>query len=235
MGKRQYDVATAKSLMEFAFPGYAEHELKPYEIREDGVYVTEALREECPPGTIFDWTPADEMHWPGAPRLNPDTAPFLPIPFDAAQLAAAMIDGAGQCIANAVGYHLGSLPDSEALDSLPARKRWIREALAEAYELAASAQSLIGAFDHQAEVRARDMSEKYVDAKSAANQREGVFEVGITEEERRARRERATTYVLPLKMAADEARDACLRDWQRWRTAMVRQLLDSQPQKLGKV
>ena len=105
LNQNQYDLATAEALMKFAYPGYGEQDLSPYEIKEDGVYVTETFRDISPSGTVFDWTPADEMEWPGSP--NPNTAPFLPIPFQAAQLAAAMIDGAGYQIQGAVGHRIG--------------------------------------------------------------------------------------------------------------------------------
>ena len=114
MGQRLYDSATAEALMKFAYPEYGVHELKPYEIKENGVYITSAFRDLCPPGTVFNWTPADEMGWPGSP--NPDTAPFLPIPFDAAQLAAAMIDGAGRSIAYSMEHRLGYPLDDDALN-----------------------------------------------------------------------------------------------------------------------
>lgn len=229
MSKRQYDAATAKSLMEFAYPEYGEHDIKPYEIRADGVYVTEAFREVCPPapGTFFDWAPADEVQGPRQP--NPKTAPFLPIPFDAAQLAAAMIDGPGQSIEKAMGHRLGSLLDTEALNRLAAREPWIRDALAEAYELADAAQSVVGAFNHQAKARAQATAAQYDDTNGAAYQREGVFDDGITEDERRIRRERAATFLLPMKTAAYDARDNWLGEWQRWRTAMTRQLLAPAP------
>lgn len=224
MGQRLYDSATAEALMKFAYPEYGEHDLKPYEIKENGVYLIDAFRDVCPPGTVYNWTPADEMGWLGSP--NPDTAPFLPIPFNAAQLAAAMIDGAGQSIAHAMEHRLGYPLDDDALNRFSDRMRWMRDALAEAYQLAAAAQLVVGEFDHKAEARAYALAGQYEDANGAANEREGVFAPDVSEGERRTRRERAATSVLPLKMALDSAMDASAKEWRYWRTAMVRQLLN---------
>ena len=224
MGQRLYDSATAEALMKFAYPEYGVNDLKPYEIKENGVYTTSAFRDVCQPGTVFNWTPADEMEWPDSP--NPNTVPFLPIPFDAAQLAAAMIDGAGQSIAHAMERRLGYPLDDDALSRFSDRMRWTRDALAEAYQLAAAAQLVVGEFDHQAEARAYALAGAYEDTNGAANEREGVFAPDISEGERRSRRERAATSVLALKVALDSAMDASAKEWRQWRTAMVRQLLN---------
>ena len=53
MSQRLYDSATAEALMKFAYPEYGEQDLKPYEIKENGVYATEAFRDVCQPGTVF--------------------------------------------------------------------------------------------------------------------------------------------------------------------------------------
>ena len=223
MSQRLYDLATAKALMRFAYPEYREQDPKPYEIRENGVFATEAFRDVCQPGTIFNWTPADDMGWPGSP--NPDTAPFLPIPFDAKQLAAAMIDGAGQSIAYAMEHRLGYPLNDDALNKLPDRMRWMRDALTEAYAVAAAAQSVIGEFDHDQENRAHAMAQQYEEANEQANDREGVFEQGITSNEARARRARAVASVADLKAQAELAQAAVAKKWKAWRKAMVRQLL----------
>ena len=229
MSQRLYDLATAKALMRFAYPEYREQDPKPYEIRENGVFATEAFREVCQPGTIFDWTPADEMGWPGSP--NPDTAPFLPIPFDAVQLAAAMIDGPGQSIACAMEHRLGYPLADDALSRFSDRMMWMRDAVAEAYAAAAAAQSVIGEFDHDQENRAHAMAQQYEEANEQANDREGVFEQGITSNEASARRARAVASVADLKAQAERAQAAVAEKWKAWREAMVRQLLNTVPSK----
>ena len=223
MSQRLYDLATAKALMRFAYPEYREQDPKPYEIRENGVFATDAFRDVCPPGTIFDWTPADEMGWPGSP--NPDTAPFLPIPFDAAQLAAAMIDGPGQSIAHAMEHRLGYPLDDDALNRFSPRMRWMRDALTEAYAIAAAAQSVVGEFDHDQQARAHAMTQQYEDANEQANEREGVFQQGITSDEARARRARAVSSVADLKARTELAQATVAHKWTAWRNAMVWELL----------
>jgi len=218
-----YDSATAEALMKFAYPEYGEQDLKPYEIKENGVYATEAFRDVCQPGTVFNWTPADEMGWPGSP--NPDTAPFLPIPFDAAQLAAAMIDGTGQSIAHAMEHRLGYPLDDEALNRFSDRMRWMRDALAEAYAMAANAQSVVGEFDHDQEALVHTMAQQFDDANGQANTREGVFQQGITSAEASARRARAVASVADLNDQTKREQAAVADKWKVWRKAMVRQLL----------
>ena len=224
MSQRLYDLATAKALMRFAYPEYREQDPKPYEIRENGVFATDAFRDLCPPGTIFDWTPADEMGWPGSP--NPDTAPFLPIPFDAAQLAAAMIDGPGQSIAHAMEHRLGYPLAGDALSRFSDRMRWMRDALTEAYAVAAAAQSVVGEFDHDQQARAHAMAQQFEEANEQANDREGVFEQGIPPNEASARRARAVASVADLKAQAEGAQAAVAEKWKAWRKSMVRQLLN---------
>ena len=224
MNQNQYDLATAEVLMKFAYSGYGEQEFSPYEIKEDGVYVTETFRDISSSGTVFDWTPADEMDWPGSP--NPNTAPFLPIPFDAAQLAAAMIDGAGHLIQQAVGHRIGYPLGDDVLKGLfSARTRWAREALTQAYALAAAAQSVVGEFDHDREARAHAMAEKYEKANKQANDREGVFEQGISPDEARARRARAVASISELNEQVNREKVAVAEKWEAWRKAIVWELL----------
>ncbi|KRD27184.1 hypothetical protein ASE39_02500 [Acidovorax sp. Root267] len=223
MSQRLYDSATAEALMKFAYPEYGEYDLKPYVIKENGVYATEAFRDVCQPGTLFNWTFADEMGWPGSP--NPDTAPFLPVPFNAAQLAAAMIDGPGQSIMHAMEYQLGYPLADDALNRFTDRMRWVRDALAEAYAVAASAQTTVGEFDHDEDARASAMAQQYDDANGQANEREVVSEQGITSNEASARRARAVASVADLKAQTERAQAAVADKWKAWRKAMVRQLL----------
>lgn len=91
------------------------------------------------------------MGWPGSP--NPNTAPFLPIPFTASELAACMLDGPGQSIQFALDRRIGYLLDDEVLASFRARHRWMRDALEEAYALAAAAQLIVGEFDYDEKAR----------------------------------------------------------------------------------
>ena len=223
MTQSKYDAATAKALMELAHGECKDEATAPYIQRESGLYVNESFRAVCPPGTIFDWTPADDMEWPGSP--NPDTAPFLPIPFTASELAACMLDGPGQSIQFALDKRIGYPLKDGALGSIRARHRWMREALQEAYDIAAAAQLVVGEFDHEEEARAHALAQQYDDANGQANELEGVFEQGITRNEASARRARAVASVADLKAQAERAQAAVADKWKAWRKAMVRQLL----------
>ena len=37
-------------------------------IRDDGVYLNEDFRAHSPRDSVFDWTPAYDMDWDGAPN-----------------------------------------------------------------------------------------------------------------------------------------------------------------------
>lgn len=213
--------------MKLAHGEYEEGVSAPYIQRDDGLYVNESYRDVCPAGTIFDWTPADEMDWPGSP--NPDTAPFLPIPFTASDLAICMLDGIGQSIQFALDSRIGYPLDDGALGSFRARHRWMRDVLEEAYTLAAAAQLVVGEFDHDEETRADALVHRHDEANVQANDREGVFEQGITPLEASARRARAVASVAELKEQARCARTTINDKWKAWRKAMVRQLLQPQP------
>ena len=223
MPQRQYDKATAQALMQLAYPEYENLPSAPYIENDDGLYVNESFRAASPPGAVFDWTPADDMGWPGSP--NPNTAPFLPIPFTASELAACMLDGPGQSIQFALDRCIGYPLDDEVLASFRARHRWMRDALEEAYALAAAAQLIVGEFDYDEKARAHTLALQYDDADGQANAREGVFEHGITTEEARARRARAVASVADLKAQAKQAQAAVADKWKAWRKAMVFQLL----------
>ena len=87
MSIRKHDKATAEAI--FNMIGWPESVV----IRDDGVYLNEDFRAHSPRDSVFDWTPAYDMDWDGAP--NPITAPALPIPFTSNELAACMLDGPG--------------------------------------------------------------------------------------------------------------------------------------------
>ena len=238
MTQRKYDKATAQAIMQWAYSDYQDDQNKPYEVRDDGVYVNDVFREFCPPGTIYDWTPADCMDGPESP--NPDTAPALPIPFTAADLAACMLDGIGQTIWQSVGVYIGSSIDESLLANFHPRMRWMRDALREAYALAAEAQNIVGELDHAEQQSAHDLRARYSDAYDQAIERDRVMErvvVGtkkdgspeyggfIPRDEYLRRLERAKASVSDLKAQADSANAQADEKHRTWREAMVRQLL----------
>lgn len=238
MTQRQYDAATAKALMRLAYQEYEGTSSAPYVESDDGLHVNESFREVCPPGAVFDWTPADEMDWRGSP--NPDTAPFLPVPFTASELAACMLDGPGRSIQDALDRRIGYPLDDGALGFIRARRRWMCEALEEAYALGAAAQLVVGEFDHDEEARAHQLLDIYSDAYGQALEREKVMErevVGTKKDgspeygnfiprgEYLRRLRRAKTSVAGMKAQARQAQSVVTLKWTMWRKAMVRQLL----------
>lgn len=220
---KQYDRATAEAIFGMcAFP-------ESFVISDDGVFLNEEFRAYSPQNQVFDWTPAYDMDWAGSP--NPLTAPILPIPFTANELAACMLDGPGQDIQNAIDRRIGYPLDEEVLQRFTCREREVANALGEAYALAAEGQSLIGEFDYKAENVAHALARQAEDANVQANTREGVFQAGLTFEEASQRRALAVASNADLSKQAERAMAATKTAWFAWRKAMVRHLL--QPSEVG--
>lgn len=220
MEQRKYDQATARAIFEML--GMPES----WVIRDDGVFVTDEFRLHSPRGGAFDWTPAYEMNWPGAP--NPLIAPVLPIPFTANELAACMLDGAGSGIQEVLDRRVGYSLDDEALERFTLIEGWVRDALRDAYELAAKAQIQVGEFDYCEEQKSRALMLQAADANNRANKREGVFIKGISRKKATTRRKRAIASVANLKAQAQQSHAAVNAKWFAWRKAMVGQLLRPQ-------
>lgn len=195
-------------------------------IKDDGIFLSEDFRALSPPDTVFDWTPAYDMDWEGSP--NPISAPLLPIPFTANELAACMLDGPGWGIQEVLDSRIGYPLDEDALQRFTLRQRKIRDALAEAYQQASEAQLHIGEYDDEKERQAHELIEQHSDANDQANSREGVFERGISNKEATERRARAVASVAHLKKRAQEAKAEADMKWTAWRRAMVHQLLGDQ-------
>lgn len=83
----------------------------------------------------------------------------------------------------------------------------------------------MGEFDYAGKARAHEFMLQLDDADGEANEREGVFEVGVTPEEANTRRARAIESVAMLREQAQQAKNAAEIDWHAWRKAMVSQLL----------
>jgi hypothetical protein len=234
----KYDHATAKAIFEMI--GWPES----WVIRDDGVFVEDGFRCSSPIDKAFDWTPAYDMDWPGAP--NPMTAPTLPIEFTARELAASMIDGVGRQIQDALNSRIGYALDDAALQDLcsGSHRRWVREALTEAYDVARQAQDVVGELDHDQQQRAYDLSAQYGHAYGQALEREKVMERVIigkhkngnpeyggfiaTGDEYLLRLARAKESVAVQKAQAEQAKEQADAALKAWRKAMVRQLLQPQ-------
>jgi len=197
-------------------------------VQDDGVFVADDFRNCSPPEQAFDWTPAYDMDWPGAP--NPITAPALPIPFTAGELAAFMLDGMGAGLQEYLGRRIGCPLDDEALKRFGKRGRLVREALRSAYALAEQAQSVVGKFDYKKQKRAYDKRSELESANEQAIRSEGVFEAGISGEEASQRRARAVSSTAKLRARVLKACAKSDATWIAWRAAMVRQLLQPKPQ-----
>lgn len=219
MTESKFDKATAVAI--FSMAGLHDS----CTVRDDGVFINEEFRVHSPVDTVFDWTPAYDMDWPGS--LNPITAPVLPLPFTASELAACMLDGPGSGIQEKLERRIGFALDEndDALTSLSLSEREVRNALCDAYAIAAEAQKQVGEFDYDDELKAQSLSREFDDANGKANTREGVFEPGITREESALRRARAVKSVADLKSQAQHSQAAVRAKWFAWRKAMVRQLL----------
>lgn len=236
MEQRKYDHTTAKAIFEMI--GWPES----WVIRDDGVFVEDGFRFHSPREQAFDWTPAYDMDWPGAP--NPMTAPTLPIEFTARELAASMIDGVGRQIQDALNRRIGYALDDAALQDFGSYHSWVRDALTEAYDVARQAQDVVGELDHDQQQRAYDLLAQYDKAYGQALEREKVMEREIigkhkngnpeyggfiaTGDEYLLRLARAKESVAVQKAQAEQAKEQADAALKAWRKAMVRQLLQPQ-------
>ena len=225
MNNRKFGKATAETLFSMTSWPCTEESDGAWIVREDGIHINQGFRAVSPIDTAFDWTPAYDMDWPGSP--DPMDAPLLPIPFTANELAACMLDGIGRDIQENLDRRIGYALDADALVRFSLREREVRDALSDAYALAAKAQSQVGELDYAEQQAAYILRVQLDDANGKANEREGVFEDGITNQEATQRRERAIASVADLNAHAQQASTAVKAKWFAWRKAMVRQLLHS--------
>ena len=223
MNNRKFGKVTAEFLFTMTSWPHKEEPGGAWVIREDGIHINEGFRAVSPIDTAFDWTPTYDMDWPGSP--DPMEAPLLPIPFTANELAACMLDGIGRDIQENLDRRIGYVLDADALARFSLGKREVRDALSDAYALAAKAQLQVGEFDYDEHHAAYMLRAQLDDANGEANEREGVFEDGITNQEAAQRRERAIASVADLNAHAQQASAAVKAKWFAWRKAMVRQLL----------
>ena len=223
MNNRKFGKVTAKKLFMMTSWPHKEEPDGAWVIREDGIHINEEFCAVSPIDTAFDWTPTYDMDWPGSP--DPMEAPLLPIPFTANELAACMLDGIGRDIQENFDRRIGYVLDADALARFSLGEREVRDALSDAYALAAKAQLQVGEFDYDEHHAAYMLRAQLDDVNGEANEREGVFEDGITNQEATHRRERAIASVAGFNAHAQQASAAAKAKWFAWRKAMVRQLL----------
>ena len=150
--------------------------------------------------------------------------PALPFPFDAKDLAAFMVAGVGAFVADYYGEWEDG-PDDNALASIDPANNYARRAVREAFDAYREAVKSVGELDYDDAARARALVRQYGDASKRANEREGVFELGITDDEVKERRARATASVADLKAEAMRSQAEVTAKMDAWRDAMARELL----------
>ncbi len=195
------------------------------ELKADGVH----LRNEQ-----LQLDPTQALHWKyvceldGTDSPNPLTAPCLPFPFTANQLAAFMLDGVGAVIPSVYGNWENG-PDQGMLDSMGVLARESRRAMTEAYTAYMTAQGTVGPYPSSLEKRVGRLSKIHSYRNGKANKHEGVFADDITPAESRTRRERAVASNLELWTQLNSAKNEYEAAFNGWRNAMVRQLLQPAP------
>ena len=203
---------------------------------DDGIRVKPGV-EENDPALVLSWTPACEMEgWPDSPEAS--TYPALPYPFTAKELAAFLLSGAGSMVAEDYG-DFSDGPYEVRLQALGAKAGHARDALRQAYTEIRRAIAEVGEVDQQLQQKAHALRHQFDEANSEANRREGLWEAkkvdkfwepGISEDERRVRRERARQSVEELKVEMDSVgrdADSALKNWN---AAMVKALLYPAPE-----
>lgn len=211
---KTYGIEDAKALIR----NYCENWV---EIQADGI----RLR-----GDMLQYDPSQQLHWkyvceldgPNAP--NPLTAPCLPFPFTANELAAFLLDGVGAVVTSYYGNWADG-PDEGMLDSLGVLAREPRNALRQAYAAYSNAEKAVGKLDEVLQQQAHELQRSFNQANLDANALERVFESGASEAERSARRETARASVAALKVQADATTTRATNELVVWRRAMVNQLL----------
>lgn len=192
------------------------------EVREDGVWPS-ARAIEGDPSQALLWKPVCDLDGPNVP--DPLDTPGLPIPFTANELAAFMLSGVGAYLPSLYGdFHDG--PDERMLHSFGPLGIKAKEALVTAYAAYKQAERFAGRFDRTLEIRANELADMCDKENGEANSREGVFENGISTDEARERRKRASVSVAHLFESLDEVKRIASSTYAEWRKKMVNELLN---------
>ena len=193
-----------------------------------GVFISEPYVDMLPSGArgieagrLLAWNPAVDLE--NGP--DPATWPVLPATFSARDLAAFLVYGVGTFIHDFLGPE-GVLDESALKNVGGMRDEWARQALREAYELAGRARAVVGPLDDEAERGAVLLGRQLDDAIDQANERERVFEPGISGDEASARRDRAKAAVACLEKEFEGLKATAEQKRERWRRDMVRALLE---------
>lgn len=200
-----------------------------------GVFISEPYVDMLPSGArgieagrLLAWNPAVDLE--NGP--DPATWPVLPATFSARDLAAFLVYGVGTFIHDFLGTD-GVLDESALKNVGGMRDEWARQALREAYELAGRARAVVGPLDDEAERAAVLLGRQLDDATDQANERERVFEPGISGDEASARRDRAKAAVACLEKEFDGLKAKAEQKRERWRRDMVRALFEVEDVRQG--
>jgi hypothetical protein len=191
------------------------------EFRDDGLYIKDdCIDHDWTTQGVFQWSPACEL-----PEHDALTAPVLPIPFSANQLAAFFLTASGAFVASYYGSFEDG-PDEGMLLAMGVRANQPREALKAAFAAYRAAQEVVGQLDEALQARAAELAHQYEVANIEANKREAVMEHGISDAEYRERRERARASVAQLHIESDDLNRRANEEHAAWRRRMVHRLLD---------
>lgn len=227
---RQYGAAQARFIMKLADEYAGGFDF--LEFRENaevpGVFMSELYADVCPSGArgieagrLLAWNPAVDLE--NGP--DPATWPLLPATFSARDLAAFLVYGVGTFIHDLLGAD--GVLDESALENVGGmRDEWVRQALREAYDLVGRARAAVGPLDDEAEREAGLLGRQLDDAIDQANKRERVFELGISDDEASARRDRARAAVACLEKEFEGLKAKAEEKRECWRRDMVRALLE---------
>lgn len=193
-----------------------------------GVFMSEPYVDMFPSGAK-GIEAGRQLAWNAAIDLengpDPATWPLLPATFTARDLAAFLLYGVGTFIHDVLGPY--GVLDEAALENVGGMQdEWARQALHEAYELAARAQAVVGPLDDEAERKASLLERQLDEAIDQANERERVFEPGISGDEANDRRDRAKAAVAHLEKEFEELTAEAKQKRECWRREMVRVLLE---------
>ena len=112
------------------------------EFRDDGLYIKDdCIDHDWTTQGVFQWSPACEL-----PEHDALTAPVLPIPFSANQLAAFFLTASGAFVASYYGSFEDG-PDEGMLLAMGVRANQPREALKAAFAAYRAAQEVVGQLD----------------------------------------------------------------------------------------
>lgn len=128
-----------------------------FKIDDDGIRPRQVTVENTEFDQLINWTPVCELDGDDAP--DPMTAPALPFPFTANQLAAFLIHGCGYFVREQFGDWADG-PDPLALKKLGIAARNAKAALQGAFDAYRAAECVVGAYDNAYLERIREIERR---------------------------------------------------------------------------